>query len=321
MKKVICPGEALIDFVSSDIGKNIKNTGTFVKKAGGAPANVAAAISKLGVEAYFCGTVGNDAFGDFLEETFKRNYINTSLMFKLEGHNTTFAFVSLMENGERDFEFARDADSCLDCDMINTDLDEFDLYHFGSATAFLDGELKNTYYKLKEYALNNNKIISFDANYRESLFSDKKEEFIKSSIDFIKDSNIVKLSEEEVFLISGKDDLYEAVDNIVKLGCENLIVTLGKDGALVATKEYKEVIKTIPMQMKDATGAGDAFIGAVISQILINSNKDIRDIVRYANIVGGMTTTKVGALESIPTSDEVNDFILKINYNIKCNTN
>ena len=75
------------------------------------------------------------------------------------------------------------------------------------------------------------------------------------------------------------------------------------------------------MQMKDATGAGDAFIGAVISQILINSNKDIRDIVRYANIVGGMTTTKVGALESIPTSDEVNDFILKINYNIKCNTN
>ena len=65
------------------------------------------------------------------------------------------------------------------------------------------------------------------------------------------------------------------------------------------------------MQMKDATGAGDAFIGAVISQILINSNKDIRDIVRYANIVGGMTTTKVGALESIPTSDEVNDFILK----------
>ena len=287
MKKVICPGEALIDFVSSDIGKNIKNTGTFVKKAGGAPANVAAAISKLGVEAYFCGTVGNDAFGDFLEETFKRNNINTSLMFKLEGHNTTFAFVSLMENGERDFEFARDADSCLDCDMINTDLDEFDLYHFGSATAFLDGELKNTYYKLKEYALNNNKIISFDANYRESLFSDKKEEFIKSSIDFIKDSNIVKLSEEEVFLISGKD------------------------GALVATKEYKEVIKTIPMQMKDATGAGDAFIGAVISQILINSNKDIRDIVRYANIVGGMTTTKVGALESIPTSDEVNDFILK----------
>ena len=68
MKKVICPGEALIDFVSTDLGKSLKETDGFVKKAGGAPANVAAAISKLGAEAYFCGTVGNDAFGDFLEK-------------------------------------------------------------------------------------------------------------------------------------------------------------------------------------------------------------------------------------------------------------
>lgn len=311
MKRVICPGEALIDFVSSDIGKSIKNTESFIKKAGGAPANVAAAIAKLGVEAYFCGTVGNDAFGVYLEETLERNNINTSLMFKLKNHNTTFAFVSLMENGERDFEFVRDADSCLDYDMINTELNRFDLYHFGSATAFLDGKLKNTYYKLKDYALNNNKIISFDANYRDSLFGNKKEEFIRCSIDFIKDSDIVKLSEEEALLISEKNDIYMAAEYIVSLGCKNLIITLGKYGALVATKEYKEIIDTIPIKMKDATGAGDAFIGAVISQVLINPDKDIRDIVNYANIVGGITTTKVGALESIPTIDEVNEFISK----------
>ena len=73
MKKVICPGEALIDFVSMDLGKSLKETSGFLKKAGGAPANVAAAISKLGAEAYFCGTVGNDAFGSFLEDTFKNN--------------------------------------------------------------------------------------------------------------------------------------------------------------------------------------------------------------------------------------------------------
>lgn len=316
MKKVICPGEALIDFVSSDIGKNIKGTNTFVKKAGGAPANVAAAISKLGVESYFCGTVGKDAFGDFLEETFKKNNINTSLMFKLEDHNTTFAFVSLMENGERDFEFARDADSCLNCDMINVDLNEFDLYHFGSATAFLDGELKDTYYKLKDYALKNNKIISFDANYRESLFGRKKDEFIKCSIDFIKDSHIVKLSEEEACLISGKNDIYIASEYIINLGCKNLIITLGKDGALVSTQDYKEIIETIPIKMKDATGAGDAFIGAVISQFLIMPDKDIRDIVKYANIVGGITTTRIGALESIPTIDEVNEFILSNKINL-----
>ena len=102
-----------------------------------------------------------------------------------------------------------------------------------------------------------------------------------------------------------------AAEYIVSLGCKNLIITLGKYGALVATKEYKEIIDTIPIKMKDATGAGDAFIGAVISQVLINPDKDIRDIVNYANIVGGITTTKVGALESIPTIDEVNEFISK----------
>ena len=214
MKKVICPGEALIDFVSMDIGKTLKATDGFIKKAGGAPANVAAAISKLGAEAYFCGTVGDDAFCGFLEDTLNNNNINTELLFKIK-NNTTFAFVSLMENGEMDFEFARDADECLTFDMISDRLEEFDLYHFGSATAFMGGNLKDTYFKLKEYAKSNNKIISFDANYRESLFGNNKEEFIKCCKEFIVDSNIVKLSEEEAKLISGIENIKEAGQYIV----------------------------------------------------------------------------------------------------------
>ena len=253
MKKVICPGEALIDFVSMDIGKTLKATDGFIKKAGGAPANVAAAISKLGAEAYFCGTVGDDAFGGFLEDTLNNNNINTELLFKIK-NNTTFAFVSLMENGEMDFEFARDADECLTFDMISDRLEEFDLYHFGSATAFMGGNLKDTYFKLKEYAKSNNKIISFDANY---------------------------------------------------VGCENLMVTLGKEGTLLSNREKQILIKTKEVKMKDATGAGDAFIGAVIAQILNEPGKSMEKIVEMANLVGGITTTKLGALESIPTWDEV----------------
>lgn len=304
MKKVICPGEALIDFVSMDIGKTLKATDGFIKKAGGAPANVAAAISKLGAEAYFCGTVGDDAFGGFLEDTLNNNNINTELLFKIK-NNTTFAFVSLMENGERDFEFARDADECLTFDMISDRLEEFDLYHFGSATAFMGGNLKDTYFKLKEYAKSNNKIISFDANYRESLFGNNKEEFIKCCKEFIVDSNIVKLSEEEAKLISGIGDIKEASQYIVNLGCENLMVTLGKEGTLLSNREKQILIKTKEVKMKDATGAGDAFIGAVIAQILNEPGKSMEKIVEMANLVGGITTTKLGALESIPTWDEV----------------
>lgn len=304
MKKVICPGEALIDFVSMDIGKTLKATDGFIKKAGGAPANVAAAISKLGAEAYFCGTVGDDAFGGFLEDTLNNNNINTELLFKIK-NKTTFAFVSLMENGERDFEFARDADECLTFDMISDRLEEFDLYHFGSATAFMGGNLKDTYFKLKEYAKSNNKIISFDANYRESLFGNNKEEFIKCCKEFIVDSNIVKLSEEEAKLISGIEDIKEASQYIVNLGCENLMVTLGKEGTLLSNREKQILIKTKEVKMKDATGAGDAFIGAVIAQILNEPGKSMEKIVEMANLVGGITTTKLGALESIPTWDEV----------------
>lgn len=305
MKKVICPGEALIDFISMDVSKSLKETSGFLKKAGGAPANVAAAISKLGAEAYFCGTVGNDAFGNFLEDTLKRNNINTELMFKLNNRNTTLAFVSLMEDGERDFSFARDADACLELDMIKNELKKFDLYHFGSATAFLDGSLKKTYYQLKEYALKNNKLISFDANYRDNLFKDNKEEFVKCCKDFIKDSDVVKLSDEEALLISNKTSIKEAADYIKSLGCKNLIITLGKKGSMLTTGDYKLIVPTKELEMKDATGAGDAFMGAVLAQMLNNTNRNMIEIVRLANLVGGITTTKLGALESIPTWDEV----------------
>lgn len=311
MKKVICIGEALIDFISIDKGKSLIETSGFMKKAGGAPANVAAAISKLGAEAYFCGTVGDDAFGLFLENTFKNNNINTEYMFKLKDKNTTFAFVSLMENGERDFEFSRSADECLSFDMIEENLEMFDLFHFGSATAFLGGELKETYYKAKEYALKNNKLISFDANYRDSLFGDKKELFINCSKDFIKDSHIVKLSDEEAFLISGEEDVEKAAKYIIGLGCKCLIITLGKKGALLTTKEKQVLVKTKELKMKDATGAGDAFIGAVLVQVLNDKEKDMEEVVKMANLVGGITTTKVGALESIPSWEEVHEYIKK----------
>lgn len=308
MKKVLCPGEALIDFVSNEHGKALKDTSGFIRKAGGAPANVAAAISKLGADAYFCGTVGDDFFGEFLEETFKKNNINTEMMIKLKDKSTTLAFVSLKEDGDRDFKFMRNADSDLTFDEIKNNLDQLDLFHFGSATAFLEGELKNTYYKLKDYALKNNKIITFDANYRDALFCEDKDTFVSCCKDFIKDSKIVKLSDEEACLISGMENIEEAAKYIIDLGCENLIITLGKKGALLTTKEKQILIPTNEMKMVDATGAGDAFIGAVIAQVLNTPNKSIEDIIKTANLVGGITTTRIGALESIPTWDEVEQY-------------
>ena len=127
--------------------------------------------------------------------------------------------------------------------------------------------------------------------------------------EFIADSDIVKLSDEEAMLISGIENIEEAARSIVELGCKSLIVTLGKIGALVTTKETQVLVPTKKIEMKDATGAGDAFIGAVLAQVLNEPDKDIFEIVKLANIVGGLTTTRIGALESIPTWDEVFEYI------------
>ena len=127
--------------------------------------------------------------------------------------------------------------------------------------------------------------------------------------EFIADSDIVKLSDEEAMLISGMENVEEAARAIVKLGCRNLIVTLGKLGALLTTKEMQVLVPTKEIEMKDATGAGDAFIGAVLAQILNEPDKNMVEIVKLANVVGGLTTTRIGALESIPTWNEVFEYI------------
>ena len=168
MDKVFCIGELLIDFICKDKGKNLIEGSNFEKKAGGAPANVAVTISKLEGASYFLGQVGKDSFGRYLIKTLKDLDVDTS-MTVMEG-NTTLSFVAIDEEGERDFEFIRGSDSQYD--FKNIDLSKIsseDIVHFGSATGFLEGKLKETYFKLFHYAIDNKMFISFDPNYRDNL--------------------------------------------------------------------------------------------------------------------------------------------------------
>ena len=202
MNKVFCIGELLIDFIGKDIGKGLEKGNNFEKKAGGAPANVAAAVSKLGGESYFLGQVGNDSFGKYLVKMLKEVNINTD-MTVMEGH-TTLAFVAIDENGERNFEFVRGGDGEYSFSSINTNIiKNKDIIHFGSATGFLDGELKNTYYKLLNHALDKKAFVSFDPNYRDALIlGDRLEQFVLDCKDFIEKADFIKLSDEEIKIIT-----------------------------------------------------------------------------------------------------------------------
>ena len=307
---IFCIGELLIDMVCVD-NKGLKNGEKFEKKAGGAPANVAASICKLDGKAYFLGQVGADFFGKYLLELLRDLKINTE-MAVAEG-STTMALVGIDENGERNFDFLRGSDG--EYSFENVDLSKIsnsDIIHFGSATGFLDGELKKTYFKLLEHAKNNNIYVSFDPNYRDALITnDKLEAFVEDSITFLKKCDFAKLSDEELFLLTNEKDITSGVKKLHELGVKVVTITLGVNGTYISVNGENEIVPSIKIKQVDSTGAGDAFVGAVLKQLSdIEDKRSIgfeqwKSIVAFANKVGAITCTNYGAIASMPTLAEI----------------
>lgn len=307
---VFCIGELLIDMVCVD-NKGLKDGEKFEKKAGGAPANVAASICKLEGNAYFLGQVGDDFFGTFLVEMLENLNIDTSMTVK-KG-STTIALVGIDANGERDFDFLRGSDGEYSFDNIDTSkITSSDIIHFGSATGFLDGELKKTYFKLLEYAKANNIYVSFDPNYRDSLIKDDMlDQFVCDCTEFLKVSDFTKLSDEELVLITREKDLEAGVKKLHELGVKVVTITLGSKGTYLSVNGENITIPSIKITQVDSTGAGDSFVGAVLKQIAeIEDKKNIsledwKNIITFANKVGAITCTNYGAIASMPTLEEV----------------
>lgn len=318
MKSIICIGEALIDFICTDINSSLSEGRNFLRKAGGAPANVAAAITKLGGSASFFGKVGADAFGKFLIHEMSGFGIDCSNVVIDEKLPTTLAFVSLKEDGERDFEFFRGADGELRYEDIDSStLDSFDIYHFGSATGLLDGKLKETYMDLLKYAKNRGKVVSFDPNYRNLLWKEDTDKFISRVKKCLNYVDMIKLSDEEAYLIFGKRDLDSISKDIHTYGVKLVAITQGEDGAFISVNGIHKSVPTIEVTSIDSTGAGDAFVGAMLYKLSISKNiqSDICDIetmseyTRFSNVVGAITCTKYGAMDAMPSLEQVEGLI------------
>ncbi len=302
MKKVLCIGEVLIDLVSTD-GEN------YLKKPGGAPANVAVAISKLGGVSYFLGAVGKDNFGDYLKAVLVENNVNTSYMSSLG--KTTLALVSIDKNGERSFDFYRGSDADYDLDVENIKVSNDYIIHFGSATAFLNGKLQETYYKLLKVGIESGALISFDPNFRDILITeDILESYKKHCWNFMRKSDFIKLSDEEAMLLTDTKTLEEAVSKLISSNLKTVTITLGKEGTMIIKDKKSRIVNSIEIKQKDSTGAGDAFVGGVLYGLAkVNGNIDYLQIIEFANIVGAITCEEFGAIPAIPTLDKVNSRI------------
>ncbi len=307
MHKILCVGEALIDMICTDRGSSLTDGNNFLKKPGGAPTNVAAAIAALGGKVELAAKVGVDPFGDHLVEVMKSFGVSTQWMIRDMDHFTTFAFVSLMENGERDFYFNRGADGHLNIeDISEIDLSEFSIIHFGSATGFLPGPLQGAYHTLLERARNEKLFISFDPNYRHLLFKDDQESFISQSHHFLSHCHFFKVSDEEAMLLTSTSTLEAAAQEFLNIPDVVFAITLGKEGTMLGFKGITTIIPSIPIEPVDTTGAGDAFVGAVLYQLSQLTADGIANldhsqwttIFTHANKAGARTCEYTGAMEA-----------------------
>jgi len=305
--KILCIGEALIDMICTDTGTSLSEGQHFLKKAGGAPTNVAAAIAALGGEVELAAKVGADPFGKHLIDVMESFGVTTKWIFRDEHSFTTFAFVSLMEDGERDFYFNRGADGQLswkEVDAIN--LDDVSIAHFGSATGFLPGPLQVAYQNLLQKAIQKNIFISFDPNYRHLLFKNNIETFVDQSWNFLNSCHFFKLSDEESMLITGKLTVKDAAETLLQKTSAVFAITIGKEGTMLGYKNETEIISSIKVKPVDTTGAGDAFVGAVLYQLNNKSLQEIQSltkeewkhIIYNANKAGARTCEYMGAMEA-----------------------
>lgn len=312
MKTVYCIGELLIDFVAEKQGNDLSKANEFTKKPGGAPANVACAIAKLGGNSKFVGSVGNDPFGTYLLQVLRQNKVDVSLAQRSKTF-TTLAFVSLSEDGERDFVFSRGADKKLKYESSVKKNFKGNILHFGAATALLGGDLEEAYSRYFFDALTQNAFISFDPNYRGDLWKGEKDIFIKKCKTFVEKAHLCKFSLEEAQLLSGETDLEKACNILHEIGTPIIAVTLGGDGTLLSTVSQKKMVKSIKVNPVDTTGAGDAFIGCLLYQIstLADPNEILKDtdllltMISKANIAGAITTTNYGAIPSLPNQEQL----------------
>ena len=305
--KILCIGEALIDMICTDKNSTLSKGEHFLKKPGGAPTNVAAAIASLSGDVLLSAKIGDDPFGQQLIDVMKDFGVSTEWMIQDKNSFTTMAFVSLMDDGERDFLFNRGADGQLNTsDIEGIDLDECSIVHFGSATAFLPGPLQQAYNSLLQKARGKNILVSFDPNYRQLLWKNNTKSFIDQSWNFIRQCHFFKMSDEEALLVTGTDSVINAVAMLSEKTNATFTITLGKAGTMVVHEKNKITVPSIPVKPIDTTGAGDAFVGAVLYQlskyslqtIQALSIDDWKKIVYNGNKAGARTCEYMGAMEA-----------------------
>ncbi|WP_230622512.1 aminoimidazole riboside kinase [Aggregatibacter sp. Marseille-P9115] len=304
-QKIWVLGDAVVDLIPD--GEN-----HYLRCAGGAPANVAVGIARLGGESAFIGRVGKDPLGEFMQQTLQQENVQTNHMI-LDPQQRTSTVVVGLDNGERSFTF-----------MVNPSADQFlqvmDLPNFQAnewlhccSIALINNPSRETTFEAIRRIKAAGGFFSFDPNLRESLWSsfDDMKQTVMQAVAL---ADVLKFSEEELTLLTDTQTLDEAFEKITALYPEKLIiVTLGKDGARYHLAGKKDIVAGKALKPVDTTGAGDAFVGGLLAGLSQHANwKEIsvlEQIIRQANACGALATTAKGAMSALPNKAQLAEFL------------
>lgn len=313
-RMVLSVGELLVDFVPGQAGVTLYQAETFRRAAGGAPANVAALVARLGGRSAFIGRVGDDAFGHWLADTLAETGVDVSGVVLDRQAPTTLAFVSLAADADRDFSFYRDgtADTRLAPEDLKPELiSEAGILHFCSVSLSREPARSTTLLAAGK-ARESGALVSFDVNWRAPLWDDAEEarHLIGQAMEL---ADLIKLSEDELEFLTGSPRLDGASD-LLATGARCILLSRGAEGVDIVQHSGTTHVPAFKVNPVDTTGAGDALAGAVLFELarrqdLLDDPPQLEQAGRRACAVAALSTLKPGAIPSYPDAEQLEQFL------------
>jgi fructokinase len=306
MARVWVTGDAVVDLIPD-------SETSYLKCPGGAPANVAVAISRLGGDSAFFGRVGQDPLGRFMKQVLKDEGVDTQYMLLDEEHRTSTVIVDLDDHGERSFTF-----------MVKPSADQFlqpqdvpafkqgEWMHVCSIALANEPSRSTTLAAMKAIKAAGG-YVSFDPNLREEVWLNPAD--LKSVVlQAVALADVVKFSDDELLFLTDKDDLQTALSWLnEQYDLPLIVITQGKKGALVIHNNEQQLITGKPVNPVDTTGAGDAFVGGLLAGLVAcddwHNNDNLLKIIRQANACGALATTAKGAMTALPTATQLVEYL------------
>jgi fructokinase len=293
---IISLGEAFVDFIATD-----QTNTTYQCLLGGATVNVAVGVRRQGVPSYYVCKLGKDEASQFVEGELEREQVDTSYCTHNEIKKVCSVYIHLNEQGDRYFYsyINETPDEWVTAEELDQKpFKDSNIFYFGSGTLF-HPTARHTTDRALAYAKEESMLVAFDTNIRLKRWESEKQ--CRETINtYIKKADIVKMAEDELLFLTEKETFEQGLDDISKRGIPFLFITRGKEGAYAVHQETQVSVRGIEVKAVDTTGAGDAFMAALLSRFheqgIPENEAQLEEYLSYANEAGAKSTTKFGSL-------------------------